>query len=365
MEKMLYCGQTIKKKRIDRQMEWFCTDEERSALKTRVRRLSTAFRILAAVTAAVFIILCLMIRTENAQTMHWVLMVSTILLGWACIILWTLGVKESRTQLAHLEMILEGEKDFLEGTVTLTRDSVQIPKSIQIRKVLLNTGEETPRRLNLDEKWIHRMPPDGSRVRLALTHSYIAGAELLEKPDGNSSASGVSRKPAQIRKAARLFSLLGVWIIAAVIFSSFVFYQITDTDAAHKITIYIDGEIRDEARLAARLEKELPDQIRMVQIHPFRYAMFGSAALQGADLFIVPDSDKNQFADWFASESESFPVYDPETGISVAGTWILYSPGDTYRLYLGAESPHLKDGLARRAAELLVSITGPEKEETP
>ena len=103
----------------------------------------------------------------------------------------------------------------------------------------------------------------------------------------------------------------------------------------------------------------------MVQIHPFRYAMFGSAALQGADLFIVPDSDKNQFADWFASESESFPVYDPETGISVAGTWILYSPGDTYRLYLGAESPHLKDGLARRAAELLVSITGPEKEETP
>ena len=79
MEKMLYCGQTIKKKRIDRQMEWFCTDEERSALKTRVRRLSTAFRILAAVTAAVFIILCLMIRTENAQTMHWVLMISTML----------------------------------------------------------------------------------------------------------------------------------------------------------------------------------------------------------------------------------------------------------------------------------------------
>lgn len=346
-------------------MEWFCTDKERSVLKTRERRLSVAFRIMTVVTAAVFIILCLLIRTENAQTMHWVLMLSTILLGWACILLWTLGIKESRTQLGHLEMILEGEKDFLEGTVSLTRDSIQIPKSIQIRKVLLNTGEETPQRLNLDERWIPRLPPDGSKVRLALTHSYIAGVELLERPDSTSLASGAPRKPARIRKAARLFSLLGIWLIAAVIFSSFVFYQITDTDPAHKITIYIDGEIRNEAQLAARLEKELPEQIRMVQIHPFRYAMFGSAALKGADLFIVPDSEKNQFADWLSPENESYTVYDSESGFSVADTWILYLPNDTYRLYIGAESSHLEDGLARRAAELIVSMNGSEKEETP
>ena len=343
-------------------MEWFCTDEERSALKARERRLTAAFRILAGVTAAAFIVICLLIRTENAQAMHLILMISTAFLGWACILLWILGVKDSRTQLAHLDMLREGEKDFREGTLTLTRDSVQIPKSIRIRKVLLDTGEASPQRLNLDEKWIPRLPPDGSKVRLALIHSYIAGAELLEKPEDTAAVSGVSRKPARIRKAAKLIPLLGIWTIAAVIFGSFVFYQITDTDPAHKITIYVDGELRNEAQLAARLEKELPEQIRMVQIHPFRYAMFGSAALKGADLFIVPDSEKDQFADWFVPGDEGRPVYDPETGLSVAGNWILYSSEETYRLYSGAESPHLEDGAARRAAELLLSMKT-EKEE--
>lgn len=343
-------------------MEWFCTDEERSALKARERRLTAVFRILAGVTAAAFIVICLLIRTENARAMHLVLMITTALLGWACILLWILGVKESRTQLAHLDMLREGEKAFREGTVTLTRDSVQIPKIIRIRKVLLDTGEASPQRVNLDEKWISRLPPDGSKVRLALAHSYIAGAELLEKPDGSAAASGASRKPARIRKAAKLIPLLGIWAIAAVIFGSFVFYQITDTDPAHKITIYVDGEIRNEAQLAARLEKELPEPVRMVQIHPFRYAMFGSAALKGADLFIVPDSEKEQFADWFAPGDEGRPVYDPETGLSVAGSWILYAPQETYRLYSGAESPHLEDGAARKAAELLLSMET-EKEE--
>lgn len=344
-------------------MEWFCSDGEHAALKTREQRLTAVFRILAGITAAAFILICLLIRTENAQAMHLVLIISTVLSGWACILLWMLGVKDARTQLAHLDMLRAGEKEFREGTVTLTRESVQIPKSIRIRKVLLDTGEEPLQRLNLDEKWVPRFPPDGSKVRLALAHSYIAGVELLAKPDGIPAASGGTRKPSRIRKAAKLIPLLGIWVIAAVIFSSFVFYQITDTDPAHKITIYIDGEIRNEAQLAARLEKQLPEPIRMVLIHPFRYAMFGSAALKGADLFIVPDSEKDQFADWFAPGDEGRPVHDPETGLSVADSWILYSPQDTYRLYLGAESPHLADGTARLAAELLISAET-EKEES-
>lgn len=345
-------------------MEWFCTEEERSALQKREKRLTAAFRILAGVTVIAFVVLCLLVRTENAKTMHVALMVSTALLGWICITLRVLGVKESRTQLAHLDMLREGEKEFREGRITLTGDSVQIPKSIRIRKVLLDTDEAEPKRLNLDEKWIPRLPPDGSKVRLALTHSYIAGVELLEPPAGTLPDPGVSRKPARIRKAAGLIPLLGIWLIAAVIFSSFVFYRITDTDAARKITLYVDGEIRDEALLAARLEKGLPDPVRMVQIHPFRYAMFGSAALKGADLFIVPDRDRDQFADWFAPGEEGLPVHDPETGLSVAGGWILYAADDVYRLYIGAESPHLADGLARRAAELLLAMeTEKEKEQ--
>ena len=339
-------------------MEWFYTEEDRSALKRHEQRLSTAFRILAAVTAAVFIVLCLLVRTENAQAMHLAIIAVTAVLGWACIVLRQLGVKEARTQLGHLEMLREGEKEFREGRITLTRESVQIPKSIRIRKVLLDSGEGDPARLNLDENWVSRMPPDGSRVRLAVVHSYIAGVEMLETTAGNRTARTA---PDKLRKGVKLIPLLGIWALTALIFGSFVFYQITDTDAAHKITIYVDGQVRNEAQLAARLEKELPDPVRMVQIHPFSYAMFGSAVLKAADLYIVPDSDRDQFADWFAADRDPVPAFEPGTGAPAAGEWILYNPEETYRLYTGAGSSHLEDGLARRAAEILLTLTTEEE----
>ena len=146
-----------------------------------------------------------------------------------------------------------------------------------------------------------------------------------------------------------------------MIISSFVFYQITDTVPAGKLMLYIDGEVQNEAQLAARLEKGLPSPIRMVQVHPFSYAMFGSDALRNADLYIVPDSDREQFADWFAPGEESAIVHDPETGVSVADAWILYTPEETYRLYLGAGSAHLEDGLARQGAELLMNLKTEEE----
>ena len=339
-------------------MEWFATDTELSAWKKREKRLTAAFRILVCLTLIVFIVLCLLVRTENAGTMHAVLIAVTALLGWVCISVYVLGVKEARTQTGHLSMLLAGEKDFRTGRLTLTRDSIQIPKSIRIRKVLLDTGEGEPARLNLDERWISRLPGDGSLVRLALVHSYIAGVETLEP---GSAESGIPRRPVRMKKVGQLIPLLGIWLLVAVIFGSFVFYQITDTDPAHKLTLYVDGEVRNEAQLAALLEKELVEPIRMVQIHPFSYAMFGSDALRAADLYIVPDGEKELYADWFAPEEEVIPVFDPETGTSVAGTWILYQSGETYRLYIGAASPHLEDGLARRGAELLMSLETKEE----
>ena len=99
----------------------------------------------------------------------------------------------------------------------------------------------------------------------------------------------------------------------------------------------------------------------MVQVHPFSYAMFGSDALRAADLYIVPDSEKEQYADWFAPGEEALTVCDPGGAVSVAGSWILYTPGETYRLYIGAYSPHLSDGLARRGAEVLMALETKEE----
>ena len=342
-------------------MEWFSTAEELSLWQKREKRLTAVFRILALCAVIAFIVLCLMIRTGNAQTLHWILIAVTCVLGWICISLHVLGIQEARTQAGHLDMLLQGEKETCTGRMTLTRESISIPKSIRIRKVLLDTGKEEPKRLNLDERWVSRLPADGSMVNLTVVHSYIAGVETLEEAPADTAGSSASRRPARSWQLKKLLPLLGIWALAAFFFSSFVFYQITDTDPVHKLTLYVDGEVHNEAQLAARLEKGLGEPIRMVQVHPFMYAMFGSEALKTADLYIVPGSDREQYADWFAPGEEGLPVYDPETGVSVAGTWILYAPEETYRLYIGAGSPHLTDGLAQLGAELLMNLNTEEE----
>ncbi len=337
-------------------MERFCTDGELSAMQRKGRRLTLTFRILLCFLAVVFTVLFLMIRTENAGTMLWIINACTAVTGWACIILYICGVQETRTQAGHMKMLLDGEAETLEGWISLTRESVQIPKSIRIRKVLLDTGGEEPERLNLDEQWISRLPPDGSLVRAEVVHSYISGVEILSAAEGTAQAFG---RVGGVRKMAQLIPLLGIWALAAVFFSSFVFYQVTDTDPKNKITIYMDGSITNEAQFAARLEKKLEVPIRMVQIHPFSYFMFGSEILKSGDLYIVPDSDREQYAEWFAEGGEVGILYDPESGEAIAGDTFLYNAEgekETYRLYLGAASQHLEDGEARHTAELLMNM---------
>jgi hypothetical protein len=114
---------------------------------------------------------------------------------------------------------------------------------------------------------------------------------------------------------------------------------------------------------------ELPEPVRMVRIHPFSYQMFEDEELKTADLYIVPDSQSAQYQDWFVPDRPGTPVFDPETGLVIAGDWFLYQQEGTeaepYRLYLGAGSVHLEDGLAEKAAELLLSVDNAIKEETP
>ena len=339
-------------------MELFSTDVERNRRKKKEKHFTLAFRIMVGFTIATFILLCLLIRTENARIMHAALIGTLMVSGWICIVLHLLGVQETRVELRHLDMLNSSEPKIMEGRMALENGIVQIPKSIRIRKLVLDTEGEEPERLNLDEKWVSRMPPDGTRVRLAVVHSYIAGIEVLEESD-RKTIQKTFRGSAKLHRAAVLFPLLGIWALASVFFGSFVFYQLRDTDPAHKITVYMDGSTMNEDALAARLEKELGGAVQMVQIHPFQYFMFGSEALMGGDLLIIPDSALEQFGKWTAEEEESYIVFDPAAGVCIAGDTFLYSKAEKpeiYRLYIGAKSPHLNDGLARKTAAILISL---------
>jgi hypothetical protein len=111
----------------------------------------------------------------------------------------------------------------------------------------------------------------------------------------------------------------------------------------------------------------------MVKVHPFTYALFGSDALKQADLYIVPASHLEEYRDWFSPLPEEMaafasgqypdgiPVFDPASGRSVAGSWILYSPpsgeSEPYFLFFGRNSMHLSDHAAAGVARALLALT--------
>ena len=162
-------------------MELFCTTEECLAAEKRRRRFDLAFRILAGLTPAVFIVLCLLVRTANAGTMHAAMLCTAALLGGAAVTVFILFLQPARRELKHLNMLYSGDRETRTGRMTVTGERFRIPKSVRVCRVVLDRGEgEREDLLNIDERWEHRLPADGSLVRLTTVHSYIAGLEVLK-----------------------------------------------------------------------------------------------------------------------------------------------------------------------------------------
>ena len=389
-------------------MNEFVTPAAAERERAKARRLTLAFRCLSGGTLALFVTLCVLIGTGAVRVPFPVLAVSMTLLGWVCIALYTLFLRPARGNAAHLERLLAGEKGRYEGCFHLSEQSFQIPGSARVRKVTLTPADEKAEpavlpgddadasvRLNLDEAWIHLAPPEGALARVQTSGRFITGIEALE-----GGAPQVPRKRSAWRAFRRGFSVLFpafvLWAMMVIVLGGFVYNQITDTAPKNKIVLYADlKDFSGADALAVELEKAKPDAIRMVQVHPFSYALFGSDALRGADLFIVPASHVEEYREWFAplpeafipreggtarpsgspaaetddavpasagtgaSSAESFAaeegtilmkdgvpfgllLYDPATDDCVAGSWIPY-PEEPCYLFFGAASPHLED----------------------
>jgi len=355
-------------------MNTFCTGKDLAAQRTRVRRCTAFFLGLCLFSLALFVLLCAITRTDNAAVTLRIAMISMILLGWACISVWVCLLSPACRKLTHLEGLASQAPETREGRFFLTAESFQIPKSVQARRARLETEEETfP--LNLDEAWTPRAPENGSLVRVQTVRKFITGVEVLAPPAVQVPVEETTRRPARspARILFRLLPLFVLWGMMVPIFTGFVFTRITDTDAAHKITVYVDAELRDASELAARLEKSVSDPVRMVKVHPFTYALFGSDALKQADLYIVPASHVEEYRDWFAPLPEEMaslasdrvpdgiPVFDPAAGRNAAGSWILYhsSSGESepYFLFFGQNSLHLADHATTGVARVLLALT--------
>ena len=176
-------------------------------------------------------------------------------------------------------------------------------------------------------------------------------------------------------RIARQIPLMILWAMLSALLWSFVFNLITDTDPAHKLTLFIDAETPGAAELAAELEKGTGEGIRMVKVHPFTYAMMDAGEINGADLYIVSEDRFGQFAGWYAEVPESLreghELRESDgvpKGIRIPGgaaqPWIVF--GDQpYWLTFGVRSRHLSahenavdDEAAAAAVRLLVLLGG-------
>ena len=343
-------------------MERFLNDEAVQRSKARVRSAARLFTCLGGLALALFILLCLLTRTGNARLMLAIAMAAMIAAGWGMICLWLFLMEPARAEAQHLASLAKAEKQIREGRFFLTGDRFRIPKSVRVQKARLETADGTLS-LNVSEKLAEQMPPDGSLVQVETARKFITGVEVLEYGTDQPAIPKPLRLKRFFRELGRFFLPAVLWTVLAAMFVGFVFNQITDTAPEYKIVIYADCEVQNAPELAEKLEKALDGAVRMVKIHPFSYALFDSVRLKQADLYLVPDSHLDEYREWLLQE-EGQLAFNQVSGTAAGADCFLYDPAETYRLYPGAASVHLEDGLARRTAELLLTLPDPAKEET-
>ena len=346
-------------------MDVLIGEKDLEKARRRAKRNTWVFRVLVVVSLAAFIAMCLNLKTINARNMTKTMIIGMTLLGWACMG-WYMGMLlPSRAKARHLETLLAGEPETFEGRLHMTAAPEKIPKSVWVRRVVLE-GESNPdtleeperKRLNLDENLTGRLPAEGSKVRAQAVHGYITALEVLSPGNGGKAAAGRGSRLRMIcRRAGYLLPLFIVWMLLVIVIGGFVFSRLTEAKPKNKLVIYADCEVRQSAELADRLEKELEDPIHLVQVRSFDYAMFQESGINGADIYIVPASRAAEYREAFAPLPEEMteeaecllldgvpcgvPFHAPEAGSRCAAEYFLYEDGEEYYLFFGSNAPHL------------------------
>ena len=172
-----------------------------------------------------------------------------------------------------------------------------------------------------------------------------------------------------LTKVIAQLSACALFLLLSTFFWGWLFTFATDTDSAHKVTVYADVALMDETAFSIRLEEDMPDGMKMVRAHRFMYAMFSTKELENADIYIIPKSKIADYTDSLLSledGSKYYPgkdgikVYDALTGEGFAREYVTYinehGASEDYYLFFGANSIHIDDGAAYKVADVILSL---------
>lgn len=156
------------------------------------------------------------------------------------------------------------------------------------------------------------------------------------------------------------------WAILGAILWGWIFTLLTSARPSRKLTVFEHSfESRAEA-MSMELEKEKPENIKMISVHSFDYALFGQTGFTEADVFIIRESEiatyisdfisletmATDHPEWHFYLQDGVPygiqVYDAAARSGAAMSYLTYDgkeltgldPEDYY-LFIGKNSVHI------------------------
>ena len=148
-------------------------------LKNEYRNWKIATALIAAVTLAVCVLLCCLTDMKNAAVMERAAVAVSVLGGWIVIYLYHNVVQDRRAGIGHAEMLLEGERETVEGVLSLSGQRMRIRGSIRFYPLTLTDGGETHKSKVIDARAAALRNMDGRRLRLYTVNGYAAAYEEL------------------------------------------------------------------------------------------------------------------------------------------------------------------------------------------
>lgn len=131
------------------------------------------------------------------------------------------------------------------------------------------------------------------------------------------------------------------WLVISFVVWAWIFTLITDAPRAKKVVVFSNTPATRDTELAVELEKELPDGIRTIKVHPFSYSAFDTGAPDLADIYILTEKDIRENLHMLcpiepSSEKDlvidgccyGLMLYDHETKSGAAGSFFGYYPED-------------------------------------
>lgn len=148
-------------------------------LKKTSKHAGLAAALIAAATLTACVLLCCLTKPDNAAAMEKAAVAISVVGGWTVIYLWNNPVKDLRCELGHAQMLLEGERETLEGVLALSKQRMRIRGSIRFYPLTLTDGNETRRSKVIASRAEALRATEGKRLRLYVVNGYAAAWEEL------------------------------------------------------------------------------------------------------------------------------------------------------------------------------------------